>query len=579
MSIDAGRDISAIASQLDATRDISMAATEDLTLSAAANEDHYLSKSKKLTTEQDHVSQVATDLTAGGSVTLSAGQDLAVISSRITAGDEAYLVAGGKLDLLAAQDTDYSLYDKNKKGSFGSRETKRDEVTDVVNIGSEITTGGDLLLVSGSDQTYQAAKLQSGGDLAISSGGAVTFEGVKDLHQESHEKSSSSLAWASASGKGSTDETLRQSEMIAQGQVMIEAAQGVAIDIKEVNQQSVSQIIDAMVQAGPNLAWLKDAETRGDVDWRQVKEIHDSFKYSQSGLGVGAQLAIAIVVAYFTAGAASTFLAGTAGATGTTAATSVWATASATTAAGWANAAATAAITSAASGAAVSTLNNRGDVGAVLKEITSSDALKGYAVAGLTAGLTAGMYDKWTSTQTGASTLPGEAGNAGSNLLANSGKVVGGGLGTWSGIGQFAANQALQNTTSAVLNQALGQGGSLGDALQQTLANTFMAAGFNWVGDTGLENGSLAKIGLHAIVGGLAAEALGGDFKTGALAAGVNEALVDTLAKQYVGMTADEKGRLLVMNSQLVGVLTAALGGGWAGLAGGRSGSGQCDGI
>jgi filamentous hemagglutinin len=35
------------------------------------------------------------------------------------------------------------------------------------------------------------------------------------------------------------------------------------------------------------LAWLKDAEQRGDVDWQLVKELHDSFKYSN--LGVGAQ--------------------------------------------------------------------------------------------------------------------------------------------------------------------------------------------------------------------------------------------------------------------------------------------------
>jgi len=37
---------------------------------------------------------------------------------------------------------------------------------------------------------------------------------------------------------------------------------------------------------------------------------------------------------------------------------------------------------SAASGAAISTINNGGDLGDVLKEITSSDALKGYITAG-----------------------------------------------------------------------------------------------------------------------------------------------------------------------------------------------------
>ncbi len=131
---------------------------------------------------------------------------------------------------------------------------------------------------------------------------------------------------------------------------------------------------------------------------------------------------------------------------------------------------------------------------------------------------------------------------------------------------QFAANKALQNGTSAVLNKALGQDGDFGDALTSTLANTFAAAGFNWVGDVSksnqIENGSLTKIGLHAIMGGLAAEAAGGDFKIGALAAGANEALIETLANQYDNMSQDQRSGLLVMNSQVLGVLVASVAGG-----------------
>ncbi|WP_323166868.1 hypothetical protein, partial [Pseudomonas bubulae] len=76
------------------------------------------------------------------------------------------------------------------------------------------------------DQLYQRAKLESGNDMAITSGGAVTFEAVKDLHQESHEKSKGDLAWTSAKGKGNTDETLRQSELVAQGELAIKAVDG-----------------------------------------------------------------------------------------------------------------------------------------------------------------------------------------------------------------------------------------------------------------------------------------------------------------------------------------------------------------
>ena len=55
---------------------------------------------------------------------------------------------------------------------------------------------------------------------------------------------------------------------------------------------------------------------------------------------------------------------------------------------------------------------------------------------------------------------------------------------------------------------------------------------------TMIENGSLTKIGLHAIMGGLAA--------------GANEALIDTLANQYDNMSQDQRSGLLVMNSQVL---------------------------
>src|SRR5690606_8418296 len=485
---------------------------------------------------------IASQVHAGGDLALAAEGDMLIASSsRLEAGGEAYLVAGDQLALLAAEDLDHSFYEKKSKGSFGRKSFRSDQVTRITQQGTEITTGGDLALISGGDQTYQAASLRSGADLELVSGGAISFEGVKDLHQESHEKSKSSWAWQSAKGKGHTDETLIQSQLIAQGELAIKAVEGLQIDIKHIDQHPVSQTIDAMVQADPNLAWLKEMEQRGDVDWQRVKEVHDSFSYSSSGLGAGAQLVIAIAIAAVVGPAASGLAGG--GAMG---------------------AAAGAAASGAASTAAISTINNRGDLGAVLSDVTSSESLKNYAVAGATAGLTVGVYDGWTGTQTAASNTGVASGNTG--VLANTGNVTGAGLNSWSGVGQFATNQALQNTTSAVLNKALGQEGSLGDALTATLANTFAAVGFNWVGDISQANqwqsGSLQKVGLHAIMGGLAAEAAGGDFKTGALVAGANEALIDSLAQQYSGMEPDQRIGLLTMNSQVLGVLVASMAGG-----------------
>ncbi|WP_256674724.1 DUF637 domain-containing protein [Pseudomonas sp. LD120] len=534
VSVQAGRDVTVVAGDINTERDISMKAAENLTLSSAADERHAYSKSKKLTVQEDHVKQIASNVTAAGDVVFSAGKDMTLISSRINAGDEAYLVAGGQLDLLAAQDSDYSLYDKKKKGSFGKLQTRRDEVTHVTNVGSEIKTGGDLTLKSDGDQRYQVAKLESGKDITLDSGGAITFEGVKDLHQESHEKTNNNSFWVSSKGKGNTDETLRQTQMVAAGNIVIKAVDGLKIDVRQVNQQTVSQSIDAMVKADPQLAWLKEAEKRGDVDWRLVKEIHDSYKYSNSGLGPASQIIIAIVMAAVVGPMAM-------GAMGTATGGAVAAGTMSSGTAGMLVSGAGAIATGAATNATVSFINNGGNLGAVFKDVTSSNAMKGYVVSGVTAGLTSGYFNEWTGTYT--------------NPVTN--QVIGPNLSTWTGVGQFAASQTLQSGTSMLLSKALGQGGSASDALKSALFNTLAAASFNAVGDYtkkwGIKDGTLPKIAIHAMVGGLLSQATGGDFKTGALAAGANEALIE-----HLNLLVQDDKVLLGMSSQIVGVLAAA---------------------
>ncbi|EGH29353.1 hemagglutination repeat-containing protein, partial [Pseudomonas syringae pv. japonica str. M301072] len=489
--------------------------TENLTISSAADEEHSLSKSKKLTRQEDHVSQVAADLEAGGSVALQAGQNLSVISSRITAGKEAYLVAGENLDILAAQDSDYSLYDKKKKGSFGAKNFKRDEVTDTRNISSEITTGGNLTLVSGGDQHYQVAKLNSGNDLLINSGGAIDFEGVKDLHDESHTKNKSSAAWFSKKGKGTTDETFRQSELVAKGEVAIQAVNGLRIDVKQVDQQSVSQSIDAMVKADPELAWIKDAEKRGDIDWRQVKEIHESFKYDNSGLGPAAQIVVAILMAAVMGPAGFGLSAGIGGAVATSVATT----------------------------AVTSTINNKGDLGAVFKDVTSSNAIKGYAMAGVMAGFVPTINPK----------------NLGLDLASF----------------QTVATKVI---TESVIKTAI-MGGSFKDNLGSSIVSTGIATGgaiaAGKIGDfTLFDDGKLTKVGMHAVLGGLMSEAMGGDFRTGALAAGANEMVVDYLAERMLPSDLGKNSQAyqagvskLMTASELIGALTAAATGGDASAA------------
>ncbi|MCW1246065.1 DUF637 domain-containing protein [Pseudomonas sp. SAICEU22] len=509
LNVTAGNNLTVVASHLQAKGDINLSGN-DVALIAAANEDsseyRYKRSGKKINKEEDHVQQQATTLEAGGDVRVSARNDLLMVASKIAAGNEAYLVAGNQLSLLAEQNRDYSLYDMKKKGGWGSLKMRRDEVTQITHVGSQIRSGGDLILKSGDDQRYQVAQLQSGKDLILESGGAIVFEGVKDLHDESHTKTNNNAFWNSAKGKGNTDETLRQTQMTAAGNITIKAVEGLKIDIKHVDQQTVSQTIDAMVKADPQLAWIKEAERRGDVDWRQVKEIHESFKYNTSGLGPASQLIIAIALAAVMGPMMATM-----------------------------NTMVQAGAISVATKATVSTIDNRGNLGAIAKDVTSRDSLKGYAVSIATAGVTQGLgYD--------ASTV---------GFNAESVKTV-----------------AMKVAADATIKTAV-YGGSFQDNLATSLAGTAASIGGAYgagkIGDLGLAGGSLEAIVLHSALGGLMAEVMGGDFRTGAIAGGANEVLIgllgDTLLPSHLEPGTPEYTRAqenLVALSKVVGVLGAA---------------------
>ncbi|TDQ37500.1 hemagglutinin repeat-containing protein [Thiopseudomonas denitrificans] len=413
--LSSGRDTAIQGSTLSSERDMHISAGRNLHIVSAENTTHSSQVSRTVKkgeigkfwapdtgramqnteTQQQTIRQQGSQLQTGGEFTAIAGQDLGLLASTIDAGRGVTLVAGGAVEVLAAQNLDNQLSDGKSKGSLGSKGIKIDERTQTTHIGSSITSGGDLAIISGDGQRYQAAQLTSDADLTLDSGAGIEFEGVKDLEQQSRIRSKNSWVWQSAKGKGHTDETLIQSQLQAQGEIAIRAAERIQIDIKEVNQQSVNQTIDAMVQADPQLAWLKDMQQRGDVDWRQVKELHDSFSYSSSGLSGPAAMVIAIVVAYFTAGAASGAIGAAAGAgagsggamaaagTATASAVASGAAAGSTIAAGWANATLSGILAGAAGGAA----------GAASQGQDWRDAALSGAITGGFAGyLSAGTY-------------------------------------------------------------------------------------------------------------------------------------------------------------------------------------------
>ncbi len=173
-----------------------------------------------------------------------------------------------------------------------------------------------------------------------------------------------------------------------------------------------------------------------------------------------------------------------------------------------------------ASNTAISTINNRGDLGEIAKDVSSSDSLKGYAAAGIGGAV-------------------GAAGVSGAS-----------GLGL-----QLAVNSAMKTVL---------QGGSFKDNLGQAaidmIADAVSGYIYNGVGNALVGTGIPTKVAVHAIVGGLIAEAAGGDFRTAALAAGANEAVITAFGTEMFPGEAHD--HVLAMTSQLIGMTVAAAAGG-----------------
>ncbi|MCD9571445.1 hemagglutinin repeat-containing protein, partial [Pseudomonas protegens] len=206
LAISAGRDITAIASQIEAKRDVAMTATDNLNLISAANEQHSASKTKKVTSQEDHVQQVATTLVAGGNVALKAGADLQLTASRVTAGDEAYLYAGGDVNLSAAQNSDYSYYRKTKTSSSGlssSQKTRIDSSSSTTQQGSSVS-GDTVVIRAGQDIGATASDIVSTHSTSLVAGRNVEIDSATETSEESHSTSKKKSGLLSSGGIGFT---------------------------------------------------------------------------------------------------------------------------------------------------------------------------------------------------------------------------------------------------------------------------------------------------------------------------------------------------------------------------------------
>ncbi|WP_163134872.1 DUF6862 domain-containing protein, partial [Agarivorans sp. Alg241-V36] len=530
LSINVQGSLNSIASDISANGDIAISAGTGLNL-IAANESSLdrvetgWGKNKDISQSSQ---QKGNEVNAGGNLSLASGGDSYIQGGELNANGSLSLETAGEAIFDVTTDSEYSLH-RRESSSFWGDNLLEIEKSTTSREGVSLT-GENITVNSKQDLTLVASELDSNSNITLSSSdGSVNLLSANDENYYRKDETSSGF-FVVTSGEGETATTANYVELRHQGELSVEAANGIVVDFKHEKGQSIEQSLQAFAD-NPDTAWIAELQGREDIDWQQVTDAYDSWEYHNESLSGPAAAIIAIAVAAVTAG---TGLAAAAGTMATNAAASVGMNATLAGAVGAAGSAGTASLVNQA---AMALANNKGDIGGALSDLGSSDTVKGLATAMVTAGALNGFdavagFAEGTSTSTNTSISTSTAAQASGNPIISipTGEV------SWASLGRGLAHSTLQSGVDTAIN-----GGSFSDSLlgnlQNMLANEAHASASGLIGDYSAElggDGSLSKGLVHAAAGGAAAELAGGDFAAGA-ASGLATELSSDLVRDNFG--------------------------------------------
>ena len=404
------------------------------------------------------------------------------------------------------------------------------------------STAGDLTLAA-VDASADSIRLDAAHDLKLAS---LT---TTDMQRTDLKKKD--LAWQSVKGNGSVDDTPRYTRLNT-AQLNASAGNRITADLSV-------KASAAILANEPGMDWLKqlqaDPALSNKIDWNKIEEAHQHWHYKQQGLTPAAAAVVAIVVAYFTAGAGSGIVGGVTGSAVTTTSSAAIVTASAVVQAG---------VTTLASKAAVSLINNGGRLDETLKELGSSDNLKQLATSLVTAGVLSSLGNAISvdgKALNSISVKDGFAADVGKNLVTGLTRATI----TSAVTGTDLETSIRTEVIASVLNAASAQGADwIGTQAQNNSLNAFShafahavagcvagAAGASAPG-SGISAGSGCGAGaLGAAVGELSA----GFYNSGREAAGL-PAKTDTV--QFASMISGIAAALTGQSAQGVAIASGA---------------------
>ncbi|WP_421283394.1 filamentous hemagglutinin N-terminal domain-containing protein [Aeromonas veronii] len=519
----AGNDLSLTASTAEARGDVNLGAGNNLVLASEANQtSDDVHQGKKHTIDRT-ITQIGATV-SGDNVSLSAGNNLLAQASTIEAQGNASLQAGGELQLLTADNEAYHFEKSKTKSTFKSKSTEIEQ-KDVTAQGTTITAGGNMSLASQGDMTLKGSDIKAADSLAIDTDGQLKLLTATDEHfYRKDEKKSGVMVKMSGNG---TNSTIERQNQLDGADINISAGQGVLLQVGQKEGESLQAQLDKLATQ-PGMAWVEQVRSMPGVKMEAVQEAYEQWNYSQQSLSPIASSIIAIALAVATGGVGAAALGAAQG----------------TATAAMANAA----FSTLVSQATISTINNGGNLGAVLKELGSSANVKQLATSVATAGALQGL-DKamgWASAAPAASNAASQP--AASNLFS------------WDTFNRVSSHSVV----TAGINTTI-HGSQFADAFKASLLSNIQGevgkATANWIGDQGIKfdaaNSPLAeagKIAAHGVTSGAIAEITGGKFAAGAAGGAMSE-----LASSWSSQVFSDIKHQVALNKVLGGLAAVAV--------------------
>ncbi len=270
LTMRAGQDINITGASVAAGGGLGMAAGNDITISAnEISESRY--ERNSATTETASVTQQRSTLTAGGDLTLLAGNDLNARAAGIAAEGDVSIRAGRDVNLLAEASTE-SASSKTKKKTAVDESVRQQ--------GTEIASGGNTVIIAGRDMNAQAVEVTAQGDIGVAAGRDVSLTTATESDYRYREKTKTSSGFLSKKTTHTIQEdsaTREKGSLLSGDNVTVQAGNNLLLKGSAVAGDS-----DVALSAANNVDIV--AATNTDTSWR-FKETKKSGLMGTGGIG------------------------------------------------------------------------------------------------------------------------------------------------------------------------------------------------------------------------------------------------------------------------------------------------------